>query len=261
LTIHGNMRIIARLNRAPLFSYQWLAARMETYAVPRAGGVVCITRYTQEAMRGRARKTWLLPNATDAGYFTVPAGRDAAGPPVIACAGFVCLRKNQNAFIRALDPVAARHKFRLVFFGEAPKTEAYAQEFFGLLATRPWCEYVGFVNRDQFKEWLGRASLLALPSLEDNCPMTVLEAAATSTPVVAANVGGVPELVEDGRTGLLCDPTSADSMAGAVEKLLTQPALARALATEAHRIALERFHPLPVARGHLKIYREVLQKN
>src|SRR5208282_4323230 len=58
LTIHGNMRIIAKLNRARIFSYQWLAARMETFAVPRAAGVVCITRYTQDAMQGLARKTW-----------------------------------------------------------------------------------------------------------------------------------------------------------------------------------------------------------
>ena len=89
--------------------------------------------------------------------------------------------------------------------------------------------------------------------------MTVLEAAAAGVPVVAANVGGVPDLVADGRTGLLCDPLEAASMSGAVEKFLTQPELARTLAVEASRQARERFHPAVIARRHLEIYQEVLE--
>ena len=60
--------------------------------------------------------------------------------------------------------------------------------------------------------------------------MVVLEAAAAGVPVVAAKVGGVPDLIEDGKTGLLFDPLDAVGMAGAVEKLLEQPSLAHALA-------------------------------
>jgi glycosyltransferase involved in cell wall biosynthesis len=108
------------------------------------------------------------------------------------------------------------------------------------------------------KTWFRGTTLLALPSLEDNCPMTVLEAAAAGVPVVAANVGGVPDLVTDGKTGLLCDPHNARDMGGAVEKILTQPDLARSLAAEAGRGAQQRFHPSIIARRHLKIYREVL---
>ena len=132
------------------------------------------------------------------------------------------------------------------------------REFFDLLRTRSWCEHHGFVDRQRLKTWLGEATLLALPSLEDNCPMTVLEAAAAGVPVVAANVGGVPDLIEDGRTGWLCDPLDAASMVGAVEKILSQPEQARNLAAAARQAARERFHPLIIARRHLEIYREVL---
>jgi glycosyltransferase involved in cell wall biosynthesis len=88
--------------------------------------------------------------------------------------------------------------------------------------------------------------------------MVVLEAAAAGVPVVAANVGGIPDLIEDGKNGLLCDPFNATSMGGTVEKLLAQPELARTLAREANRRAQERFHPMVIARRHLEIYREVL---
>jgi|ERR1700722_2855237 len=257
LTIHGNMRLIAKMQRARPFSFFWLAARSETFAVPRARGVVCITNYTREAVSGLATKTWLVPNAVDASFFKVSREINPECP-VILCVGYICQRKNQNAFIRALDPLAARQKFRLVFLGEASSDDSYAREFFELLHTREWCEHAGFVDREKLKTWLRGSTLLVLPSLEDNCPMTVLEAMAAGVPVVAANVGGVPDLIEDAKTGLLCDPLDAGSMSNAVRKLLEQPSLAQALAKEANRSAHERFHPAVIARRHLEIYREVL---
>ena len=257
LTVHGNMRLVAKVEDAPPFSYWWNAARLEAFALPRTDGVVCITNYTREAVAPLAPKTWLVPNAVDGSFFGVRSGT-GTGAPTMLCVGFICLRKNQNAFIRALDPLAAQRKFRLVFLGGVSRDNTYGREFFELLRTRPWCEHHGFVNRDRLKEWLGGATLLALPSIEDNCPMTVLEAAAAGVPVVAANVGGVPDLVEDGRTGLLCDPLDAASMGGAVGKILEQPELARVLAVEANRQSKERFHPAVIARRHVEIYREVL---
>jgi glycosyltransferase involved in cell wall biosynthesis len=257
LTIHGNMRLIARLNHATPFSFEWLAARLETFTIPRSDGVVCITNYTREAVAGLAKKTWVLPNAVDASFFEVQP-EPPREIPVILCVGNICQRKNQNNFIRALDPLARHKKFKVIFLGAAPEQDGYVREFFQLIAARAWCEFGGFAGREKLKSFLRGAAFLALPTLEDNCPMVVLEAMAAGVPVMAANVGGVPDLIEDGKTGLLCDPQSAASMGGAVEKLLAQPELGRTLASEARRSARERFHPSVVARRHLEIYREVL---
>jgi glycosyltransferase involved in cell wall biosynthesis len=258
LTIHGNMRLIAKLNHAKPFSFEWLAARLETFTIPRADGVVCITRYTREAAAGLAKKTWVVPNAVDAGFFEVQP-EPPREIPAILCVGNICPRKNQNDFIRALDSLAGRRKFKIIFLGAAPEKDIYVREFFQLTAARPWCEFGGFADREKLKDFLRAANFLALPSLEDNCPMVVLEAMAASAPVMAANVGGVPDLIEDGKTGLLCDPRDAASMAGAAEKLLEQPQLARRMASSANRSAQERFHPAVVARQHLEIYREALK--
>jgi glycosyltransferase involved in cell wall biosynthesis len=261
LTIHGNLRLVARVNRARPFSYYWLAARLEAFTLPRTGGVVCITNYTREAVVPLAPKTWLVPNAVDGSFFKVRREIKTSEPPLLLCVGHICLRKNQNAFIRALDPLAAREKFRMVFLGGVARGDAYGREFFELIRTRPWCGHHGFVGRAELKGWLRGATMLALPSLEDNCPMTVLEAAAAGVPVVAANVGGVPELIADGQTGLLCDPLDAASMGRVVEKILTQPKLAQALSVAANQSAQERFHPLAIAQRHVEIYREVLGTN
>ena len=257
LTIHGNMRLIAKIQHERPFSFLWLAARLETFTVPRSDGVVCITHYTRDAMAGLAKKTWVVPNAVDASFFEVqPELR--CEPPIILCVGNVCPRKNQNNFIRALDALAARKKFKVLFLGAAPEQDEYVREFFQLVAARPWCEFGGFADREKLKGHLRGAAFLTLPTLEDNCPMVVLEAMAAGIPVMAANVGGVPDLIEDGKTGLLCDPLNAASMSAAMEKLLLQPEFGRILAANARRSAKERFHPEVIARRHLEIYREVL---
>jgi glycosyltransferase involved in cell wall biosynthesis len=258
LTIHGNMRLIARVNRARPFSFTWLAARLERLTIPRSSGVVCITQYTREAVMDLARRTWVVPNAVDASFFEVEALPAPGIPARMLCVGQVCVRKNQNAFIRALDPLAGRHKFELRFLGAANEGDAYGREFFSLVKARPWCVYNGWAQREELKALLRQATVLALPSLEDNCPMTVLEAMAAGVPVVASRVGGLPDLIEEGKTGFFCNPLEAASMASAIEKVLVNPSAAAEVAGQARQRARERFHPEVIARRHLEIYREVL---
>ncbi len=257
VTIHGNMRLIAQLHGARPFSYAWLNARLEAFTLPRTQGVVCITRYTQDAVRSLARRTWLLPNAVDGRFFN--AERAPAVPPLILCVGLVCPRKNQNRFIRALDELAAQRALRVRFLGHVEET-AYGAEFRELLRTRPWCEHAGFADRDRLRTHFAAAALVALPSLEDNCPMVVLEAMAAGVPVVAARVGGVPDLIREAETGLFCDPLDGDSMAAAVARLLDEPQRTAEMTARAQVEARERFHPREIARQHLAIYREVLAR-
>ena len=257
LTIHGNMRLVAAVNHARPFSFMWLTARLESFTLPRTDGVVSISRYTQNAVAPLAPRTWLLPNAVDAGFFDITAAPVPGAPPVILCVGTICLRKNQNAFIRALDPLAARQAFKLVFLGQPDDTE-YRQEFFQLLQTRPWCQHVEFAGRERVKEYFSSATLLVLPTLEDNCPMVVLEAMAAGVPVLASNVGGVPDLLEPETTGLFCDPLAPESFLQGVTRLLTDATLRQRLTAAAKTEARRRFHPTVIAREHLAIYRDVL---
>ena len=257
LTLHGNMRLIAALNRERPFSYNWMAARLEGFVLPRTNGVVCITNYTRAAVQDRTQKTWVLPNAVDASFFDVPAAPDLSAPPVILCVGAVCFRKNQNNFIRALDPLARQKKFRLVFLGQMEKN-AYGEEFRQLLRERDWSEHVPFSGRERVKEYFRTASMVALPTQEDNCPMVVLEAMAAGVPVFASNVGGVPDLIQHEVNGLLCDPLRPETFCESVARFLDDRAFAARIAAEAKAQAQRRFHPQVIAQKHLEIYREVL---
>jgi glycosyltransferase involved in cell wall biosynthesis len=81
--------------------------------------------------------------------------------------------------------------------------------------------------------WLG-ALVGTVPSVSgDSCPTTAIEAAATGTPLVASRIGGLPEIVADGETGLLVPPADAGALAGALQRLLDDGGLRRALGAAA----------------------------
>ena len=71
----------------------------------------------------------------------------------------------------------------------------------------------------------------------DNMPICLLEAGAFGTPIVSTNVGGVPFLVKDGQTALLCHPDDALAMSAAVKRLLREPELASRLSTGGRALA------------------------
>jgi glycosyltransferase involved in cell wall biosynthesis len=257
ITVHGNMRLIAKVNRSRPLSYQWFAARLERWTLPRARGVICISRYTEQAVQPLSKRTWVIPNAVDSNFFQ--AEYAPTDPPTLVCIGNISFRKNQIALIEALDPLIKRHQFELVFFGSTAGNNDYTARFLQAIANRPWCKYAGTADRAEIKKQLSRAAMLILPSVEDNCPMVVLEAMAVGTPVIAPNVGGVPELVQHSLNGLLCDPTKAESIRQQVELLLSHPKLRHQLGVRGKEDALKRFEPCVIAREHVAVYATVAE--
>jgi len=254
LTIHGNMRAVARGNRARAFSFGWLAAKLEAFVLPRTSGVVCISSYTLQLVKSLARKTWLVPNAVDSSFFQV--ANSPLLPPRILCVGNILKLKNQCALILALDGLHTRSDFELIFLGSANPGTPYAVEFLKAIETRPWCRYAGFVDREGLKAYLTSASGIIHPTLEDNCPMVILEAMAAGVPVAAARIGGIPDLIRPGETGILFNPMEKQSMSKAMEELLAAASWNKA--AYAREEALNRFHPRTIAQRHVEIYQEVL---
>ena len=270
LTIHGNLRLIKKQVGFRPFSAMWLQSYLEGLVVPRFDGVICITHYTREAVEHEVPKTWVVPNAVDPSFLDLgqqrlsdscsrPSTLDSRlKTPIILVVANIDERKNQNAFIRALDPLAKKMNFQVRFFGGCGASD-YAREFRELIASRPWCDYGGMLGREELRSQFEQADMLALPTHEDNCPMVVLEAQAAGVPVIASNVGGVPDLVEDEVTGLLVNPENPETFCTAVEKLIINNApFKERLAVSALQKAGVKYHPRIIAGKHLEIYKEIV---
>jgi glycosyltransferase involved in cell wall biosynthesis len=257
LTIHGNMRRLAGVNRARPFSFLWLAARLEGFTLPRSGGVICLSGHTKGQVAGLAPLSWVVPNAVDSRFFEVE--RKPASPRQILCVASITPSKNQVQLIRALDPLARQEKFDLIFYGSSVCEVQYVQEFLRLVQERAWCRFEGLADRAGVQAALARAALLVLPTLEDNCPMVILEAMAAGVPVAAAKVGGLPDLITDGVDGVLFDLDPSENIGRAVSEILLDDKKASQLASAARSKALASFHPRKIAGRHLEIYREIVR--
>jgi glycosyltransferase involved in cell wall biosynthesis len=93
------------------------------------------------------------------------------------------------------------------------------------------------VPRERLRELIDDAALLVVPSRSEGMGRIVLEASARSRPVVASRVGGISELIEDGRTGLLVAPEDADALAAAIIRLLEDPSTAAELGRRGRELA------------------------
>jgi glycosyltransferase involved in cell wall biosynthesis len=256
LTIHGNMRLVADFLQARPLTYYWFAKRLERLCLRKTNGVVAISSYTQKNVATYTNCTWLVPNAAHPSFFNL--SRQPETPPRILCLANIGPRKNQIGLIRALGALAEEIPLKLVFGGSGSDNDFYYREFINMVRARPWCEYVGSLDRNALQSEMSRAAIGILPSFEDNCPMVVLEAAAASLPFTASNVGGIPDLIRDGKTGLLFAPHELNDINSKVAQLLLDTSLANGLAVRAKSEAIARFAPEAVARKHIEIYREVM---
>jgi N-acetyl-alpha-D-glucosaminyl L-malate synthase BshA len=123
-----------------------------------------------------------------------------------------------ETFIRMRDCVNAR----LVMVGNGPDRPALERS----VANQGLSDVVEFVGeRHDLVALLSSADVFLLPSSQESFGMAALEAMACGTPVVASRVGGLPEVIEDGVTGFLCDEDDLESMAARGVELLTNKSL------------------------------------
>ena len=112
---------------------------------------------------------------------------------------------------------------------------------------------------DDVQPFYAIADVFALPSHSEGSPNVLLEAMAANLPIVATEVGGVPEMVANNESALLVPPNDWPSLAGAITNLLMDKALAQRLATNASTLVDTQFDPKNYARSLVKIYREVIE--
>ncbi len=100
--------------------------------------------------------------------------------------------------------------------------------------------------------------MLVVPSRwYENAPYVVLEAMAAGVPVIASNIGGLPELVRDGETGVLVPPRDAHALANSIEMLYSDPSRARALGAHAQEIVRSEYGPKRYYQHLIGIYKDL----
>jgi glycosyltransferase involved in cell wall biosynthesis len=119
--------------------------------------------------------------------------------------------------------------------------------------------FVGHLAGDALKNMIDRAAVIVVPSeWYENCPMSVLEAMAYGKPVVGSRMGGIPELVEHNKTGMLFDAGNVTELTAILDKLMTTPELRNKMGAEARKRVIDEFSLVRHNTGLIEIYQSIL---
>src|SRR5262245_13911096 len=157
----------------------------------------------------------------------------SSAPPLILAVGRLIAKKGFADLIRACGLIAERGKsFRCEIIGEGP-LENELRERIERLNLQNRVALSGARPLSEVRQRLDAANVFVLPSVVDpeggmdNLPTVIMEAMAVGLPVISTNIGGIPEMVVENETGFLVQPDNPSALADAIEKLITDPALAR----------------------------------
>jgi len=140
----------------------------------------------------------------------------------------------------------------------APGAISYTEELRRLIAEAGLAGQVVLAGqRSDVREILAAADIFALPSVDDPCALAHIEAMAMGNPVVTVDAGGSPELVEDGRAGLVGPPDDPERLAANLIALIDDPAARRRLGDYARRRVLDYLNAQRMADEVEAVYRLV----
>jgi glycosyltransferase involved in cell wall biosynthesis len=178
-------------------------------------------------------------------------------PRTIFSAALVEPRKNTIALVEALALLVARGiDARLRIAGRVTHAEygARLEERIGALGLGDRVVVLGACPTPRVREELAAASVFALVSLEETAPVAIEEAMAAGVPVVTSNRCGMPYMVREGESGFLVEPGDIEEIADRLGRVLGDAALGSRMSARSRSIALDRFHPLPIARRTRDVY-------
>ena len=230
---------------------------LERRSLRRAASVVFTSAHIQRLADARGypvRRGIVIPNGVDPRVFS-PAPRRDDGPPIVLFVGRFDDQKGIDVLLEAWRRMDGEAELRLA--GAGWKEAEYRDLASRLGLSRVVFE--GHVPRGRVPALLAQARLLVLPSRYENFPLSLLEAMSCAVPVVTTRVGGIPEMVADGETGLLVAPGDPEALAAALRRLVGDPALARRLGDAGRRAIETTYSWEAVATRIVDLYGEVLR--
>ena len=184
-----------------------------------------------------------------------PAAPPIGGPLRIGVLGRLVPLKNVDAIIRAAAALRAQSvDVEVEIAGRGP-SEPELRQLAADLDPEPYVKFLGW--REDTRSLLGQWHLIAMPSSTEGFPVAVLEAMAAGRAVVASRVGGIPEIVEDGVTGLLMDPGNAEQLSVALSRLAHNRLLLESMGRAGWQRVGKNFSIDAMVRDTRALYREL----
>ena len=179
---------------------------------------------------------------------------------VLLCVGTLVPNKGHKVLLQSLS-ILLRNKgaisFQVLFLGDGPIRDEVDAEI-NKLGLSNYVRILGFKG-DVFPYYKA-ADIVILPTLYEHFPWAVLEAMSVGTPVIASNIGGIPEIIDHEINGLLVPPNDPCALADAMERLMSSSELRRLLGEAARQKVKSKFTTEKMVRETEAVYEKVLKE-
>jgi N-acetyl-alpha-D-glucosaminyl L-malate synthase BshA len=240
--------------------------RVVAFSIEQSHGVTAVSQSLKAdtiGALGIAHEIDVIPNFLDTDeyrYRPDPGLREWLAPPgaydavVLHVSNFRPV-KRVDAVVEVFSRIRRHVRAKLVLAGDGPVRYDVER----LVADHALTEHVAFLGEQhELVPLLSSADLFLLPSSQESFGLAALEAMACGVPVVASNVGGLPEIIEDGVTGFVCPPDAIDLMAERGVQLLCDRALRDALTHAASAVVRSRYRADMIVPLYERHYHDVV---
>jgi mannosyltransferase len=215
-------------------------------------------------------KATVIPPGVDTDVYAPPADRAAAfaesglaGRYAIGCFGRVRAQKGTDVFVDAMCALLPRYPdFTAVIVGQVtPEQMAFANDLKKRIETAGLQSRIvitGELPIEEVQRWYRRLTIYAFTSRNEGFGLTLIEAMAAGSALVASRAGAAELVVEDGVTGVLTPPGDADALVAALEPLMRDPVSATAMGSRARAHVVEKFSLDSEAMQIASVYRRLI---
>ncbi len=201
-------------------------------------------------------KIEVIPNGIDLATFKFESPRQKEKYRII-CLARLEKYKGIRYLVEAMPQVLEKFpQAKLVLIGEGPERknlEAKIKE----LKIEEKVELKGELPHEKIPEELAQSHVFVGPSLEEGMGVVFIEAQAAGIPVIGTNIGGIPDIIENEKTGLLIKPKDSQAIAQAITKIFSQPELAQNLVENA-KVNLKKYDWQNISQKVFRIYQRII---
>lgn len=274
--IHGDWREGPFLNKKRVFRplLERITPFFANFSFARADKIRGVAEYFLMDLRKKfpSKQYFVFPTFSDLDLFfaTPPKWTSGGSSKNDSTFQYICTVavlspiKNIETLIRAFAEVNKKFpELKLVVIGDGPSKESLqnlTDDLFSPLRLERGGELVVFTGRlppEEVRDIVKDSYAFVLSSLSEGLPRVLLEAMALAKPVIATNVGGIPEIVRDGENGLLMEPKDIPGLAEKIEYLVANPVLAQKMGEAGRLFAQENFSNEKYIRNYITMIKQI----